>query len=251
MRHVLKHLVPQSWRAPIRRLYARVRYAGLAQRCNVCDAGLRRFLAHGIPPEPNFLCPLCRSKPPHRLAAVYFDTHPQLFLRDGILLHVAPELGLGRRLAHRAIHTGMHYRAGSITGTGEQYIDLLDLPFADASVALVYCCHVLNSLQDDLAAMREVFRVLRPDGSAILQVPAFHQGATTLETHSREERMAAFGDDGISRCYTNADYESRLQSVGFEVIAFRAGEVSDQLVAHLQLKREILHICRKPKSQLP
>jgi len=129
---------------------------------------------------------------------------------------------------------------------GDRHIDLLDLPFADSSVSLVYCCHVLNSLQDDRAAMREVFRVLHPEGLAILQVPAFHQGVTTLETNSAQERMATFGDDGIYRCYTNDDYEARLRSTGFEVRAFRASDVAPGLVEYHQLKREVLHLCRKP-----
>ena len=79
----------------------------------------------------------------------------------------------------------------------------------------------------------------------ILQVPAFHEGLTTLETHSAEERVETFGDDGIYRCYTNDDYEARLRAAGFAVEAFRADEVADNLVQRYQLKREVLHLCRK------
>jgi SAM-dependent methyltransferase len=229
----------------MRRTYTRFLHAGLRFRCNICGARLRSFVPHGIPPEPNFLCPLCRSKPPHRLAAVFFDTHPELFFRGGLLLHVAPEPGLGQKLAERARESGMTYRCGGITGVGDQYVDLLSLPFDTDSISLVYCCHVLNALQEDTAAMREIHRVLHPEGVALLQVPAFYQGATTLETNGLEDRMAAFGDEGIYRCYTNADYEARLRVAGFEVRAFRASDVADDLVQRYQLKREILHVCRK------
>jgi SAM-dependent methyltransferase len=177
---------------------------------------------------------------------VYFDSHPELFVKDGLMLHIAPEHGLGRKLSAQARQSGMRYRDGGITGIGEKHIDLLDLPMDDASVTLVYCCHVLNSLQDDRVAMNEVFRVLHPDGVAILQVPAFHQGSTTVETHGLAERMSTFGDEGIYRCYTNDDYEARLRAAGFQVKAFRADDVGDDLVQRFQLKREVLHLCRKP-----
>jgi SAM-dependent methyltransferase len=172
--------------------------------------------------------------------------HPQLFTQGGILLHVAPEHGLSRKLANNARSAGMCYRHGDLSGCGETYLDLLDLPIATDSITLVYCCHVLNAMADDVRAMREVYRVLHPEGLAILQVPAFYEGATTLETNSADDRMAIFGDGGIYRCYTNDDYETRLRSVGFEVQAFRASDVADELVHYHQLKREVVHLCRKP-----
>jgi hypothetical protein len=213
----LKDLVPGPWRRPLRTAYTRLRYAGRKYRCNICGAGLSGFLPHGIPPALNYLCPLCYSKPPHRLAAVYLDSHPELFVEDGLMLHVAPEFGLGRTLSAQARRFGMRYRAGGISGVGDTYIDLLNLPFENSSVGLVYCCHVLNS----------------------------HQGLTTLESHNAAERMDTFGDDGIYRCYTNEDYEARLRAAGFAVKAFRADDVADNLVQRYQLKREVLHLCRK------
>lgn len=244
----LKHLVPVAWRAPLRGVYTRARHAGWRHRCNVCGAALHRFLTHGIPPEPNFLCPVCRSKPPHRLCAFLYERRPQLFVDGGLLLHIAPEPGLGARLAGMARRHGMHYRSGDIRGVGEARLDILDLPLTDGSVHLFYCCHVLNALQDDRAAMREVFRVLHPDGVAILQVPAFHTGATTLETHGADERRAVFGDDGIYRIYTDADYRARLAATGFEVSVFSHDDLPASLVQRCQLKREFLHLCRKPQG---
>ena len=139
----------------------------------------------------------------------------------------------------------MRHVSGGITGVGDNYLDLLALPFADDSVDLVYCCHVLNSLADDCAAMREVARVLQPSGVAILQVPAFFTGPTTLEPTSDRERLAAFHVEGIYRCYPNDDYERRLDDAGFDVHAFRAATLDAGLVERCQLKREVLHVCTK------
>jgi len=139
----------------------------------------------------------------------------------------------------------MTYRSGGITGSGEHYLDIRELPFDDGSVQLIYCCHVLNAMQEDRQAMGELFRVLDSRGTALLQVPAFHTGATTLETHSLEERLQVFHDEGIFRCYTDADYVARLQATGFAVQSFRAGDLAAKDVRRFSLKAEVLHVCRR------
>jgi SAM-dependent methyltransferase len=225
-------------------LYTRMRHAGLARQCNICGARLRQFVAHGIPPEPAFLCPACGSKPPHRLAACFFASHDSIWLPGGLLVHIAPEPALGRRLATLSRQHGMRYVAGGLNGVGPSRMDILALPFADQSVHLIYCCHVLNCLQDDRRAMSEVRRVLHPEGLAILQVPAFHLGDTTFETNGQADRMAAFGDDGIHRCYTDEDYQSRLRASGFQVDVFSACMLPATQVQKHELKRETMHLCR-------
>lgn len=243
-RAILKVLVPIAWRPVLRRQYERLRHFGWRRRCNVCGSRLRRFLSHGNPVEQDFLCPVCRSKPPHRLSATYFESNPQLFVRGGLFVHIAPEPGLMRVLQRLTARAGMEYRWGGITGEGEHRLDLLDLPFPVGAIDVLYCCHVLNSLQDDRSAMREVRRVMREGGVALLQVPAFHRGETTIETNNLQQRLDVFGDEGIFRCYTNDDYEARLRDAGFEVEAFRAEQLPVDAVARQALKCEVLHICR-------
>jgi SAM-dependent methyltransferase len=241
---LLKGLVPTPWRPRLRAAYTRIAHAGWHRRCNICGARLRGFLAHGIPPEPDFLCPLCRSKPPHRLSSTYFDQHPELFRRGGILLHVAPEPGLGRKLREAASRHAMTYRCGSITGNGHSFIDLRHLPFDAGTVDLVYCCHVLNAMSEDRQAMAELRRVLAPGGVALLQVPAFGTGPNTVETSGAAERMQEFGDEGIYRRYTNADYRARLEAAGFAVEEFRAESLPGPDRERHQLKQEHVHVCR-------
>jgi SAM-dependent methyltransferase len=209
---------------------------------------LHRFVPHGIPAEEEAVCPVCRSKAPHRLAYLYFRSHFQDFRRGGLLLHVAPEPELGRRLREWAAQNGMLYRPGSIAGTGDQHLDIRSLPFATGCVDLIYCCHVLNCMQEDCEAILELYRVLHPQGTALLQVPAFHTGDTTLETRSAEERLRAFHDDGIYRCYTDKDYVDRLSNGGFFVEHFRASSFSLAKIRRYSLKQEVLHVCAKSQS---
>ncbi len=230
IKSLMKSFVPVRARPQLRRVWNRARYFGTQYQCPICRSRVQCFLPHAASKETCFHCPVCHSKPPHRLASVYFASHLQWFQRGGRLVHIAPEPELGKELRRLARRHGVEYRCGSIVGSGDKYLDLLNLPFADGSIELIYCCHVLNALQDDRRAMREVFRVLHPQGTALLQVPAFYGGPVTLETNSREERLAQFNDEGIFRCYTPDDYIARLEQAGFVVECYRAVELPSAVV---------------------
>lgn len=66
------------------------------------------------------------------------------------------------------------------------------MPFPDASFDLAVVTDVIEHVDDDRGALAEVWRVLRPNGKAILTVPAFkmlwgHQD--DLSMHKRRYRM--------------------------------------------------------------
>lgn len=243
LRSRVRQWLPDAWMAAMRKQMRRARHWGLRHWCNACGSRLRAFLPHPSG-EQDFLCPVCGSKPPHRLAMYFLQERAELFVGGGQMLHIAPEPGLRPRLARMCERVGMAYRPGGLTGEGAEHLDLLDLPFADACVDLMYCCHVLNCMPDDRAAMREVRRVMSRQGTALLQVPAFNVGVETIETTTREQRIAAFNDDGIHRCYTDADYQQRLRASGFLVTVYRAEALPPGDVARLSLKREVLHVCQ-------
>lgn len=50
-------------------------------------------------------------------------------------------------------------------------IDIIDINFENSYFDFIVCNHVLEHIQDDRKAMRELFRVLRPEGIVILQIP--------------------------------------------------------------------------------
>jgi SAM-dependent methyltransferase len=80
------------------------------------------------------------------------------------------------------------------------------LPFADASFDLVTGLDVVEHLDDDVAGLKEMYRVLKPQGRALLFVPAF---------------MFLWGvQDDIShhrRRYTIPDLRKAVEAAGFEV----------------------------------
>jgi len=97
--------------------------------------------------------------------------------------------------------------------------------------------------------MSEIFRVLKKDGFAILQVPISSKLKNTYENASIKDpatREEAFGQQDHVRIY-GADYVERLKNVGFEI------EVISNLAnaypkAGLN-KKEKVFVCRKQSKQ--
>ncbi|MDA2918280.1 class I SAM-dependent methyltransferase [Desulfobacterota bacterium AH_259_B03_O07] len=84
---------------------------------------------------------------------------------------------------------------------------------------MILCFYVLEHVEDDRKAMKELFRVLKPGGWAILQVPIFQDRAATFEDPSiisPEERESVFGKKDHVRIY-GLDFKDRLECSGFKV----------------------------------
>jgi SAM-dependent methyltransferase len=74
-------------------------------------------------------------------------------------------------------------------GVGEVHTgSVLDLPFSDETFDLATCLDVIEHLDDDVAALGELRRVVRPGGSLIVTVPAYNwlwSHHDTLNHHRR------------------------------------------------------------------
>ncbi len=167
------------------------------------------------------------------------------------VLHVAPDRSLRDRLR---TSPGVTYVGGDRKEPGYTYppgtidLDVAALPFPDDDFDLVICSHVLEHVQDDRRAMRELHRVLRPGGLAILLVP-MSQRADTDEDPTitdPEERARRFGQRDHVRLY-GRDYPDRLREAGFTVAVERpADRLPPGQVFQLGLKRdEELVLCTK------
>lgn len=114
-------------------------------------------------------CPRCKSLERHRLqhliVAKLFPEEQSQRLR---MLHVAPEPFLSEILSK----TFGHYETADLTMKEVDHrVDLQALPFADANYDVVFASHVLEHIRDDSRALREIRRILKPGGLAILPVP--------------------------------------------------------------------------------
>ena len=97
--------------------------------------------------------------------------------------------------------------------------DICDLPFSENTYDIIFCNHVLEHIPDDTKAMQELYRVLKPGGMAILQIPQDLSRAKTFADDSitdPKERAKVFGQYDHVRIY-GRDYFDKLRSIGFEV----------------------------------
>ncbi len=97
------------------------------------------------------------------------------------------------------------------------WMDITNIAFEDSCFDVIICNHVLEHISDDHRAMSELYRVLKPEGWAILQTPISLSLSETFEDRSvvtPERREKIFGQDDHVRIYAK-DYKERLEKIGF------------------------------------
>jgi SAM-dependent methyltransferase len=201
------------------RIDTAVRRIGATEYCPLCDSAFR-FRPFGNPSRLKAQCPGCGSLERHRLLWLWLQQSGVL-QRGGRILHFAPEICLARRFLSLA---GIEYLSADACIThyavpGIREMDITDIALPDANFDLVIASHILEHVPDDRRAMREVRRVLKPGGTALLLVP-FEDRADTYEDWSittPEGRAAAFGQHDHVRIYGYDDYLSRLRQSGWNV----------------------------------
>jgi len=98
-------------------------------------------------------------------------------------------------------------------------VDLVRAPFVDHCFEAIICNHVLEHIPEDRAAMRELWRILKPGGWAIIQCPIDPSRSSTYEDPritSSEDRQREYGHYDHKRLY-GTDYADRLRESGFHV----------------------------------
>ena len=168
-------------------------------------------------------CYKCGSTDRERLIYLYLKNVIKIFESDNLkILHLAPEKNLSNVLKNCTSH---EYVCGDLFTEGYNYpeyvrnMNVLNIPFEENYFDLVICNHLLEHVPDDATAMRELFRVLKPNGKAILQVPISRNSENTYEDFSitiPKERELAFGQFDHVRIY-GKDYIQRLNAAGFQV----------------------------------
>jgi SAM-dependent methyltransferase len=167
-------------------------------------------------------------------------------LRAGIqVLHIAPEAcfipQLTKLLGSGYVTTDLESPLAKVKA------DIHALPFGDENFDLVLCNHVLEHVRDDIAAMKEIRRVLKPGGWAILQVPFYSPVPEVTQEDvsitSPKAREDAYGQDDHVRRY-GKDYPQRIASSGLrpELISFTRNFTDEQVLRFGLAKGEVLHI---------
>jgi SAM-dependent methyltransferase len=215
-------------------------YKKLAHDCPICGYhGI--FIGVGRPPRWDARCLQCGSRERHRLLHLWVTEGGGNRLAGKRILHFAPEKTVMRQMRGNPLYeTADLHQKGA---THKVDISRIDLP--DASYDIVMAHHVLEHVDQDRAAMRELFRLLKPGGVALLSTPINPSRRETYENPAitvPEQRSAHFGNEDHKRYY-GLDFADRLAEAGFRVETFRMPPSEE--VRYGLLRDEWIYIARK------
>lgn len=203
------------------------------QHCIVCNQSVEQFYPYrggwnGLPElmrllywtgsdVDNFLCPHCGCHDRERHLILYLvklDLLKQFANAD--ILHFAPENWFSKVIQLQEPNS--YVRADLYpTQPDIEKVDLLQTGYADNSFDVVIANHVLEHVDDDLKALKEVRRILKPSGIAVLQTPFSLRLESTIEDKGVDDettRLALYGQEDHVRLY-GLDIFSRIESAGF------------------------------------
>ena len=181
----------------------------------------RTFLPYGYGQQRNnVLSPSTLSLERHRLLWLYLKNETDFFTakEKKEVLHFAPEQAFYKLFRNQK---NINYTTTDLfSPLADVKADICNLPFKDNSYDIIFCNHVLEHIPDDTKAMQELFRVLKPGGMGIFQIPQELSRATTFSDDTitdQKERAKIFGQYDHVRIY-GRDYFDKLRSIGFKVI---------------------------------
>jgi SAM-dependent methyltransferase len=246
----IKTLLPLKYRLSIR--INLIRFAGLFYRgkkfkCNVCGKSFRKMIPHGNTPRPNAKCPNCLSLERTRVLWFYLKNHVVDNTQQLKILHFAPEYGLKKVLRK---YQNLDYKNVDLNpDLAEEVVDITNIPYPENSFDLILCSHVLGHVPDEKKAVDELFRVLKPDGQALVMTIINWNSEKTFEDPnitSASERLENYTEPDLVRLH-GADFADRLRKSGFhvEVIDY-AAKLGSEVKTHFCLgngDREIIFKC--------
>jgi SAM-dependent methyltransferase len=232
----------------IKKMGYRVSYAtfkGTGFKCNCCGASYSKFVADYPSAEnanalkanaviagygENILCPACLSTARERLVIALLSS--QFKITGKKILHFSPEKNIYQFIkTHNEVITAdiqpLFYKS---IDSNIKIEDATRLSYTDNSFDVVIGNHIMEHIPNDVKAMAEIYRVLKPEGRAILQVPYSTIIAATiedLEINDPQKQSALFGQKDHVRIYQLQNYVNRLQSCGFTVALVEYNALSE------------------------
>jgi SAM-dependent methyltransferase len=202
-------------------------FLGNRHVCPCCRFRMRAFCAGGasLRTRSAGYCPRCGSKARHRRIWVFLARKTNVFSTSMQLLEVAPHYSFSRQWIRkkdlRFVGAGLY--GGAHIGLR---MDLIAAPLRSETFDAILCVHVIEEIPDDRAAMKELFRLVKPGGWVLVSVPT-RMDRETYEDPSistPKDRRRAFGEEAHVRIY-GRDLTERLEASGFRVEVDLAADV--------------------------
>ena len=221
LKSAIKSNTPKNYVPVMIEMYYKLRsvlYTGNEVACPCCGGNFSKFLPYGFNnPQEDSQCPRCGCVERHRILWLYLQNKTNFFKDKLKVLHFAPEHWFQKSFKSLPnldyITTDLFDRLAMVK------MDITNITYEDNQFDVILCNHVLEHIPDEHKAMKELLRILKPNGWAILQVPLDLRLEKTFEDSnivSREDREKFFGQYDHVRLY-GLDYKDKLEEAGFKV----------------------------------
>ena len=239
----IKKYIPLALKQRAHALQKQARLINARHYCPVCDSRVISFLPlpdffrenqekYGFPFADSdaetcnttaYLCPSCEASDRDRLYALYLGDYLKSLNRAELVdFGPSPPLSAFIRRLIKTAGLNIHYRtADLLTDTADDRVDITDLrSYENDRFDSFICSHVLEHVPDDRKAMRELYRILKPGGKAILMVPIILSLDRIEEDPSvtdESERWRRFGQGDHIRLYSKSGFLERVREAGFRI----------------------------------
>ena len=274
---MIAELRAAAWRlrysaSPPVRGVLRAMFGGKSARCPVCDSTLRQFLAlpkmyarsaqrYGFPHAADefetlnpgaYTCPVCGAADRERLMALYLlrlVSSGTTLADSSRIIDFAPSPPLSRFI--QQTFPGAAYQKADLFQPGvDLRVDLCNMPgITTESIDLWICSHVLEHVEDDAAAVRELRRILRLGGCGLLLVPLLLTKPLLVPAEpvrTQAERWRYFGQGDHVRLYTKATFLALLNEAGLDVQQWAASTEFERAPEYFGVHAgSVLYVVRK------
>ena len=246
---LIRTFLPKPLQEPALKLLRMIRKAvffGSRRYCPICDSHVRLFRTNGSGRRADVRCPVCGCVERFRFMWLFLDYRKDIFEAPQCrMLHFAPERIFEDR--YRQIPAVEYISADLDPERAMVQMDITEIQYPDNTFDIIHCSHVLEHVPDDIRAMRQLCRVLKHGGCAIVVVPitakqTFEDPSVTTPA----ERERIYGQYDHLRRY-GPDIEQRLNKAGFDVQCVRPQDfINTEDIARMRIEDARIFLCRKP-----
>ncbi len=278
---VIKRIIPEAIKKYYKRRLFKPLYAGDKYFCPVCKTSVaylnhlpdyyfekfdKYWFIHSIFAMETFnilnhSCPACGASDRERLYALYFENKfdsinkAKPCLQDlgdtskkYKFIDFAPGHSLGNFFKQ---YSFLEYRSADLFSADvDDIVDISDMKtYKDNSIDIFLCSHILEHVENDRKAMRELYRILKDNGFGIVMVPILLTLKEVYENPriiSEADRWRHFGQNDHVRMYSKEGFVSRLEEAGFKVCQFGIDYFgTDVFERHGIHPRSVLYVVEK------
>lgn len=183
----------------------------IRKHCYICGwegKYFKTFYNHRNRMKESTICPKCGSVDRTRYVYEYLKGKHKLKILD---------VGIGEvRLINKAIPDAELITI-DINGKADYKMDLTALDFKDSSFDLILCLAVLQEIENETKALKEMYRVLKPKGEVLIYVPLGYYGDPQGLAPTEYDVKLYNDTRGSCRIYEWRDFTHKLHEVGFRV----------------------------------